>query len=293
LRPAPRASRAAAAVAVACLASACAGFQHLPWFHSQRWPEPMGAAQEPLPEGDATRYPPGPEEVRVLRHADPVQVRNAGSAGSVPLSFHRKEVRAVAGSGIACAGGGRAEILWPNGSSVILFGRSEGIVGSPSRGEPSFLFRAIEQVRFVPRTEDLYELVGGATLRARDGPVRVVRVRGDVLRVVNESKRSAQVAFRDATIVLDPGQAVDLPLLSFGSQPEAPLPKAAPAQAAGFQAVLGEGTEVSPEGGGLVARGTGGVRALGVRVTLDGGAEARFSGLVPPPRPPAAGGSTP
>src|SRR5262249_3592062 len=140
--------------------------------------------------------------------------------------------------------------------------------------------------------EDLYELVGGATLRARDGPVRVVRVRGDVLRVVNESKRSAQVAFRDATIVLDPGQAGDLPLLSSGGQPEVAAAEAAPAPGPGSQAVREEGTEVSADGASLLAKGQGGVRALGVRVSLDAGAQARFSGLEAPPRP-AAGGSSP
>jgi hypothetical protein len=152
--------------------------------------------------------------VRVLRHADPVHVRMADSAGSVPMSFRRKELRVPAGSGVACSDGGRAEVLWGNGTSMILSGRSDGIVGSPSRGEPSFVLRDIEQVRFDPTTEDLYELMGGAMLRVRDGPVRVTRVRPDVLRVSNEAKHAAQITFLGETIVLDPGHAVDLPILS-------------------------------------------------------------------------------
>jgi hypothetical protein len=160
---------------------------------SQRWPEPMETAH-PLPPGDATLYPPGPEEVRVLRHADPVQVRQAGSAGAVPLSYRRKELRVASGSGVTCSEEGRVEILFDSGSSVVLYGHCNAIVGSPSRGEPSLFVRDLEQVRFDPVAEDLYELSGGTRLRARDGPVRATLYKKDVLRVANESKRSATVA---------------------------------------------------------------------------------------------------
>ena len=245
----------------------------------------MEAGTEPLPPGDATRYPRGPEEVRVLRHADAVHVRMAGSAGSVPLSYRRKEMRVPAGSGIACDDGGRAEVLWGSGTSVILSGHSDGIVGSPSRGEPSFVLRELDQVRFDPTSEDLYELMGGAMIRVRDGPVRVVRVRPDVIRVENDAKHATQIAFRDETIVLDPGHAVDLPLLSGGASPAKGEAKLVWMQGPGFGAAREETAEVSADGGALVARGTGDVRALGVRVRLDAGTEARFAGL------PATGGS--
>ncbi len=271
------------------LASGCAGFQHFPWFDSQRWPGPMEAAQNPLPGGDATRYPKGPEEVRILRHADPVQVRMAGSAGSIPLSYKRKELRVSSGSGVQCSGGGRAEVLWPNGSSAVLFGFTDGIVGSPSRGEPSFILRDIDQVRFDPKSEDLYELLGGVRLRVGAGPVRVTRPRRDVMNIANESKRSAQVAFRDATIVLDPGQAVELPILTI----RAPVAednstgerKLSTTQGPGFTLEAGEGATATAEAGGLVARGNGVVRALGVQIALAPGTEARFSGLVRAPTP--------
>jgi hypothetical protein len=162
---------------------------------------------------------------------------------------------------------------------VILFGQTDGIVGSPSRGEPSFILRDIERVRFDPQSEDLYELLGGATLRARDGPVRVTRVRHRVMRIANESKRSAQVTFRDSTIVLDPGQAVELPLLSSGTRPPSTEAKLSPAPGPGFGAEHAEGAELAAEGDALLARGEGVVRALGVRVTLAPGTEARFVGL--------------
>lgn len=279
-------------LALALLGSGCAGYQHFPWFPSQRWPGPMEAQRDPLLPGDATRYPRGPEEVRVLRHADPVQVRMAGSAGSIPLSYKRKEMRVPSGSGVASSGGGRAELLWANGSSVILFGFTDAIVGSPSRGEPSLILRDIDRVRFEPKSEDQYELCGGAVLRVRAGPVRVTRTRPDVLRIANESKRSAQVAFRGDTIVLDPDQGVDLPILkpapSAGPLPATGEPKPSTTQGPGFSVEFGEGSSTTAEPGAVVARGGSFARALGVRVELSSGIEARFSGLARPPAAPAA-----
>jgi hypothetical protein len=185
-------------------------------------------------------------------------------------------------------------VLWPNGSSAVLFGFTEGIVGSPSRGEASLILRDIDQVTFDPKAEDLYELQGGAKLRVRTGPVRVTRPRRDVLNIANESKRSAQVAFRDATIVLDPGQAVELPILK-SSAPAAGdnstgQPKISTTQGPGFSLEAGDGATATAESGALVARGNGVVRALGVQVALAPGTEARFSGLlrVPVPVPPAS-----
>lgn len=276
-------------VLLAALAPACSGYNKLPWPKSQRWPEPMEWKQDPLPPGDATQYPRGPEEVRIVRHADPVHVRVADSVGVVSLSYRRKEMRVASGSGIASAGGGRVEILWSTGSSVVLSGHTAVIIGSPSRGEPSLLFRQIEQVRFDPQNEDLYELVGGATLRVRMGPVRVESVRPEVLRVANESKGSAQIAFRDTTIVLDPGQAVDLPLLSFGGKPTGEEAILAPFAGAGFAVQHAEGTDLSAEAGTLRAKGTGDVRALGVRVHLESGAEAQFQARPGAPAPPSEG----
>ncbi len=276
---ATRRSSFVASAALLALASGCSGYQHFPWLNTQRWPAPMEARNDPLPAGEAARFPPGPEQVRVIRHADPVQVRTAGSAASFPLSHQRKEVRMSSGSGVSCAAGGRAEVLWEDGGSVILYGLTSGIIGSPSRGEPSFLLRDLERARFDPQNEDLYELLGGVQLRARSGPVRVARVRGDILRIANQSKRAAQVGFRDEAIVLDPGQAVDLPLLSSGGQPWKEETVLGPTQGPGFAAFHTAGTEVSDQAGALLAAGPGVVRALGVRVKLAAGDEARFSGL--------------
>ncbi|MFN0008274.1 MAG: hypothetical protein ACKVXR_10225 [Planctomycetota bacterium] len=291
--------RQSAILALLALSSGCAGFQNLPWVSTQRWPEPMENKSNPLPPGEGHLYPPGPEEVRILRHADPVQVRTAGNSASFPLSHRRKEIRVASGSSIACAAGGRAEILWPDGSSVVLFGRTAGIVGSLSRGEPSFLMRDLERAQFDPASEDLYELLGGAQLRARDGPVRAMRVREDILLVSNQSKRSAEVAYLDATIVLDPGQAVHLPILSSpqdpgeaaGGRPSARPRPAGVLQALGFAVERDGGAELSADGASVVARGEGVARSLGVSVRLGTRDEARFAGFPQPapvePAPPA------
>ena len=84
-----RAGRAAI-LALLVVSSGCAGFQQIPWVSSQRWPEPMENLHDPLPPGEGDLFPPGPEEVRIVRHADPVQVRAAGSSASFPLSHRRK-----------------------------------------------------------------------------------------------------------------------------------------------------------------------------------------------------------
>jgi hypothetical protein len=254
----------------------------------------MESRSNPLPPGEGHLYPPGPEEVRILRHADPVQVRTAGNSASFPLSHRRKEIRVPSGSSISCAAGGRAEILWPDGSSVILFGRTAGIVGSLSRGEPSFVMRDLERAQFDPATEDLFELLGGAQLRARDGPVRAMRVREDILLVSNQSKRSAEVAYLAETITLDPGQAVHLPILSSpddpgaaaGGKPKAPFGASRVLQGRGFAVERDGAAELSADGAAIVARGEGVARSLGVSVRLGAGDEARFSGF--PERAPVA-----
>jgi hypothetical protein len=216
-----------------------------------------------------------------------VQIRAAGSSASFPLSHRRKEIRVASGSSIICAAGGRAEVLWPDGGSVILFGRTAGIVGSLSRGEPSFLLRDLERAQFDPASEDLYELLGGAQLRARAGPVRVLRVRDDVLVVSNQSKRPAEVAYLDATIVLDPGQAVHLPILSdpagsgaaTGGKPTPPPTSLGTLHGQGFAVERDGEAQLSIDGPAVVARGEGVARALGVSVKLGAGDEARFTGL--------------
>ena len=77
-----RAARATILLAAVLSSAGCAGFQENPWVDTQRWPGPMPSKHTPLPPGEGELHPPGPEEVRILRHADPVQVRTAGNSAS-------------------------------------------------------------------------------------------------------------------------------------------------------------------------------------------------------------------
>lgn len=278
------ASRWSLAALILIASTGCAGLQRWPWGTTQRWPGPMEPLSDPLPLGDKALYPPGSEEVLVVRHADPVQVRPAGLSSSFPLSFYKKSIRVNSGSAVYSAPGGKIEVLWPEGTSVVLTGRSAGLVGSPSRGESSFVFRQLDRSIVVFSSEDHVELIGGALLSGHTGPFILDHLRADILRVKNQSKAAGQIAFREEVFILDPGQVIDLPLLSAGGRP-------APSDA-GLQEVRGPGFSVRYSGEvdvidrsavvHLRARGEHEIQALGVEVRMDRDEEVRFSGLQSP-----------
>lgn len=254
---------------------------------TQRLPGPMKALADPLPEGQAQSYSEGPEEVLVVRHADPVQVRPAGTVSSFPLSFYQKDIRLSAGSWVFVAPGGRAEVLWPGGSALIFFGEGTGVVGSPSSGGPSFVFLDVERARLEPSEEDSIQLMGGSILVAESGPWMLDRVRPDILRLINQSKAAGRLTFRDAVFELDPGQTVDLPLLGAGAQPIDVDPALETIEGSGFALGVQGALERIPieDGVGLRAtegddsRGAALIRGLGVEVRLKPAEEARFLGL--------------
>ena len=97
-----------ASLALAALAPAC-------FVNTQRLPSPMESTLEPLPPGTIDLYPEGPEEVLVLRLADPARVRPAGLPSSYPLRFYRKQVRLNAGSWVECGNARDA----PRGTVVL------------------------------------------------------------------------------------------------------------------------------------------------------------------------------
>lgn len=275
------ASRALACGALALLAlltSSCTGFRRWPWGSTQLHPTPMESTREPLPPGDSEAYKPGPDEVLVVRHADPVQVRPAGLAAPFPLSFYNKNLRVTSGSGVYSSPGGRAEVLWPGGNSIVLMGRSAGIVGSRTLGESALLLRQIERVLIQFVEEDQVELLGGARLSAKSGPFVLDHTRADILRIKNQSKSTGQIAYREAVLALDPGEVIDLPLLEAGSHPTQSDP--------GFEEVVGPGFRVAWSGQVDVARddrsvtvralGQHEVRGLGVRVRLERDETATF-----------------
>lgn len=261
--------------------ASCAGWTRWPWGSTQRWPAPMENATNPLPAGEARLFEEGPEEVTVLRHADPVKVRPAGLSAGYPLTFYRKSVRVHSGSGVSSAPGGRIEVIWSNGNSIVLFDGGAGVVGSPSKGQPCFKFVTCERAHVNLKVRDEVELMIGARLTAASGPFVLERVREDVLRVANQSKGSGEVLYRDAVIRLDPGQQVDLALLSAGGKPLQSDPGAQVATGDGFEVSWSGAVEVAREGSAVRLRALGDheIQGNGIRVRMGKDETVRFEGL--------------
>ncbi len=215
-----------------------------------------------------------------MRHADPVQVRLAGQRSSFPLRFFSKDVRVPAGSRVLAAPGGIVELFWPSGSTVVMYGPCVGVIGSVSRGEPTFVFATLENARLELRQGDQIQLPGGAILTGDSGPFVLERVFPDILRVHNQATSSARIAFRDAVFDLDPSQVIDLPILSQGT-PFIKDPNLRTLDAAGFQLeVLGDVERLVFENGvRMRARGENQIVGLGVEVSLTEGEEVGFLGL--------------
>ncbi len=274
---------ALACAALLFVSTSCTVYGRWPFWTTQRDPGPMTNAVDPLPAGAQAEYPEGPEEVLVVRHADPVKVRPAGRTAGFPLSFYDKTTRVHAGSSVSVAPGGRVEVLWNDGSSILMSDRGFGLVGSPSRGESMFTFLEVTTAWIDLKGEEQIDLVGGARLSAASGPIALERVRADILRLKNQSKEPCRIAFREDVIDLDPGQAVDLPLLSAGGRPTR--------SATSAEIVIGPGFEVRSSGSVQTGTDATGVRVqavgeheiqgMGVRVRLDRGEEVEFQGLGP------------
>lgn len=205
-----------AALACAALAPSCF------WLKTQRWPAPMeGPTGADLPP-DPHPHLPGPEEATVFRHADPVQFRPAGALAGYPLVFFDKKARATAGACVIVSAGGRAEVLWPSGASVVMFGQAVGWIGSPGRGEPLFDFQDVDRATIELEAGDHVRLLGGALLFGDSGPYLVERKRADILILRNQAKAPVTLSYRDTVYELAPGQTVDLPIVSTGTAPAAP-----------------------------------------------------------------------
>ncbi|MDP6540242.1 MAG: hypothetical protein QF903_11785 [Planctomycetota bacterium] len=270
------------AAVLACLLAACAGDMRWPYIPTQRTAGPMESVGADLSPGTRGLLLPGPEEVLVVRHADPVQLRPAGELSAFPLRFYEKSRRVTAGSWIHSAPGGRAEVLWPDGGSLVLFGRTTGIVASPSRGEPLFVFLELERADITLTSEEQIELPGGALLVASSGPFVIELRRDDVLRVSNQSKVAGELAFRDRVFGIDPSQGIDVPLLSIGGEPVEPNPGTALGGGSGFTVEVQGDVEAERDEHGwrLTAGGSEHeVGALGVRLRLGRGETALVRGL--------------
>ncbi|MCZ6596259.1 MAG: hypothetical protein O7B99_01325 [Planctomycetota bacterium] len=273
-------------VGLALLATGCA---------TQRFPGPMEQVFQPLPPGDVTEYPPGPQEVVVFRLSDPVMVRRSGEPVGYPMRFYSKKERLKSGSWVLVAAGGRAEILWPDdASSVVIFDEGVCVIGEPSREESMLSFRKITRARLMLTPEDRVELMGGAVLTGSpertSGPFVLDRIKDDILRVINQSKQVGQIAVRDGLIELRPGEYVDLPLLSAGGEPFTLDPLGMEFSAGGIDLFVTGAVEELPtdEGVRLRAVERSQVRGLGVTFDLAPGEELLLAGPPPqilPPQP--------
>jgi len=270
---------------------ACAALPACLWRTTQRWPGPMQSSADPLAPGDSAEHPPGPEEVTLIRHADPVQVRPVGALSGHPLSFFDKRARLNAGGAVIVSPGGRAEVLWPGGSSVVLFGEAVGWIGSPSRGEPMFELRELDRARLDLHPGDQVRILGGAVLTGASGPYVLQRDPDQTVLVHNQSKEPVQVAFREEHFDLSAGQIVRLPLLSSGGAPFVEDPELERFAGPGYNVRLLGTLDCAEADGGVRVRApegsAGEARAFGVRVQLAAGQSAFFS------EPKAAPNSTP
>jgi|GEM_PF-756217 len=266
----------------ALLAASCAGRQRWPAFRTQEWPEPMEATVDPLPPGVERNWPPGPEEVIVRRLADPVQLKPPGQHAAIQLRYFDKRRRVNSGAWVFCAPGGRAEVLWPTtGTTVVMYDDCTGIVGSPSRGEPTFLFREVDRAVLDLNEGDQIELLGGALLTASSGPWLIDRQRFEILRVKNQTKVPGEVAYRNEVFLLGPGETVDLPLLDDGGAPIPEVPGTLVHPGPGFDLKVYGEVAVAELENGLQVQGSGEheIEGLGIRLHLDEGEVAQLTGL--------------
>lgn len=253
--------------------------------NTQRWPPPMGGDFATLPPGDAATRLEGVEEVTVLRHADPVRVRPVGALHGQPLAFYDKRMRTNAGSSVIVSPGGRAEVLWPSGSSIVVFGQGVAWIGSTGRGEPMLDFQEVDRARMDLHEGDRVRLMGGAELRGASGPYVIERQKDRKLDVINQSKGDLLVAFREELFTLGPGQKVVLPLLSEGGSPIKPDPAAKSASGFGFSVRLSGPVDARSSTAGMEfsANGESRLEGLGQRVTMKSGEASSFAGFVSAP----------
>lgn len=131
------------------------------------------------------------------------------------MAFWRKRERVRAGAWITNGGGGRVELLWPGtSSSVVMFDDGSLEVGDTVRDEPLVRLHLITHARLVLTPRDSIELAGGAILRGDplevSGPFVVHRLDSATLRVVNQSKRTARVEYRDEILEFASGEVLEL-----------------------------------------------------------------------------------
>ena len=277
------------------------------WSKTQRLPRPMEDARRSAAPGDDRSVPAGPEEVTVVRHADPVQVRLGGPlrrASRCPSSASGRA--STPAPGCSCGAGGRAEVFWPNGTGRAPRRARNGSdrLGEPrrtdlldctarSRSDPAACrvtassssaarILAVERSRSSgpgdPRSRRLPERTAqdeasfeGETCRSRRrirvGPIVVEHPRAGVLRVTNRWQGSATVSSAAESCVSS--RVRRSTFRSWRRAGDHSRPTAVQTRP-GRVEVRGE-VEIVPgkHGDSLRALGEHEIRALGVRVRLD------------------------
>ncbi|MCH2102778.1 MAG: hypothetical protein MK297_02070 [Planctomycetes bacterium] len=289
-----QAHRRSASLLLPLLAS-CVADSRWPLIETQKWPAPMQAVSGAVDSGalrGVVENKPGVEKVLVLRYGDPVQVRPAGATAAYPLPFHDKEVQLHSGSSVLCSPGGKVEILWEGGTSIVFSGRTTGLVGSKSRLEPTFAFVELENATLNLRQGDQVRLLGGALLSADVGPIALERLNSSVVRVENQSKAEARLMFREADFRLAPGEELHFPLLSDGGTP---LAQAFDVEGGASSFPLrwygSARASATAEGALVTAGGATALRGLGLELELGEGDALFVEGLSAPATP--QGGAPP
>ena len=206
-----------------------------------------------------------------------------------PLKFYDHSARLQAGAWVVVGAGGRAEVYWPEENlSIELFDTGALQIGERDRDEPAAHLTNITTARIRLTPGNRVQLEGGATLAGDpdldSGPFVVERRYDSALRVFNRSKRTGYIGYREETLSLGPGEAVDLPLLALGADPFDSNLRTRRARGAGNLEVEFDGGVRAVEGDAQSVRVEadtfrGSARALGLRVNLEAGDEAAFAPL--------------
>jgi hypothetical protein len=210
-------------------------------------------------------------------------VKRAGQTSVHSLHFYDRQARIHAGAAVFTDAGGRAELIFPQGSRASMHGNGVLVLGSPSRGEPMVSFLQIERATVEMSAGEVVRLPGGSHLLGDGGPFYLELIAAEILELRHRGSSEAILAFADERIVLTPGDVLHLALLGTGSAPVVNDPDHVLAGRVGpVPLVVGPGVVTSRDPAGVVSadmlRGQQ-LRALGVRLYVSNDQHVRLSDL--------------